>query len=303
MSRLFRLSKGNSMEMSFTKDDLAALESLKGKQNAIREAVTELVHGYHTGLFLWGEGGLGKSFIVQQTLEEMRAHTKLHNTRMSAKGLIDVLEEFPSHIHWIEDAESLMDDKKALGVLRSACWSQSKKRPPERMVTWTASRVRIEFMFTGGILVISNCNLADASPELRAIKTRVMVLHVDLDQAEVVALMKEICQAGFVMYPDQMTPSECWQVAKFIFQKLHSLQRSLDLRLLKHGFSHYLACRDGVTSSWQNMLEMRMTERVRSFKSRVTQGMENSAIAETIRQAGGTQGEQVRAWHKKTGRG
>src|SRR5262249_18311454 len=99
-------------------------------------------------------------------------------------------------VHYVEDAESLMDDKNALGVLRSALWSQSQEKPPIREVTWTVSRRMARFNFTGGLIVISNENLAESSPVIRAIKTRINVLRIDFSNEEILALMKEICRKG-----------------------------------------------------------------------------------------------------------
>src|SRR5207248_57668 len=82
-------------------------------------------------------GGTSKSYTVLETLQKLKADYVLHNSRMTGRGLVDSLESLPASIHVIEDCESIFDDKRAWGVLRSALWSQSKKRPMERDITWT----------------------------------------------------------------------------------------------------------------------------------------------------------------------
>jgi hypothetical protein len=74
---------------------------------------------------------------------------ELHNSRLTGRGLVESLADHPTDIHVIEDAETLLEDKRAWGVLRSALHSQSKKKPPERRVTWRAHNVNIDIIFTG----------------------------------------------------------------------------------------------------------------------------------------------------------
>ena len=75
-------------------------------------------------------------WTVLETLQQLKAKYVYHNSRMTGRGLVDALELNPSDLHVIEDAESMLDDKRSWGVLRSALWSQSKKKPPERPITW-----------------------------------------------------------------------------------------------------------------------------------------------------------------------
>lgn len=167
-----------------TSQEQEHLELLESKLDHIGDAVMGIVKHFHTGLFLYGEGGTGKSYKVLETLRALQAKYVYHNTRLTARRLVDALERAPSDIHFIEDAETLLDDKKSFGVLRAALWSQSRKKPPEREITWTAFKTNIRFIFTGGIIVISNVNLAEEIPEIRAIKTRINVLRLDLTAEE-----------------------------------------------------------------------------------------------------------------------
>lgn len=304
------------MKLAFDNRDKEALRNLESKQQVIREAVKQLYYGYDTGLFIWGEGGTGKSFVAEQTLKELNATYRLHNSRMTARGLVDELEKSPRSLHWIEDAETLLEDKKTFGVLRSACWSQSKERPAKRLVTWTAFKTRIEFIFTGSILVISNVNMADESPEIRAIKTRVKVLHVDVTNDELLAMMKQICQDGYVLSPDSMTPEECWEVACFIYSNLPDDYakmgtdgqpgKNLDLRILKHGFHDFLSYKNGLIQSWQGMLQTRMHKRVGMYKPRALKKAEDTNIAHQIynrvKLAGRPMSEAVAEYIKVTGK-
>src|SRR6516164_11593973 len=117
-------------------DDKAALATLKPKHELIRDRVRGVCTYLHTGFYLWGEGGTSKSYTVLDELQVQKADYILHNSRMTGRGLVDTLQEFPTSIHVIEDCESIFDDKRAWGVLRSALWSQSRRRSPEREISW-----------------------------------------------------------------------------------------------------------------------------------------------------------------------
>src|SRR5436309_1175898 len=183
--------------LKFTAEDYSHLETLEGKLTHVRDVVRGVAKNFHTGLILWGEGGTGKSYTVLLELQQIKAKYRYHNSRMTARGLVEALESSPHDIHFLEDAETLFDDRKAFGVLRSALWSQDKSRPMKREITWTAFKTDIRFHFYGGIIIISNSNFAEAIPEIRAIKTRINVLRIDISNDEIFALMKKICSKGF----------------------------------------------------------------------------------------------------------
>lgn len=104
-----------------TDEDKVALESLHYKQEHLRTAILSLAEGHDTGLFIYGSGGTGKSFLSQEALQDFKAPYLLHNSRLSAPGLVSQLAKAFDCIHWIEDAERLFGDRDAIGVMRSAC--------------------------------------------------------------------------------------------------------------------------------------------------------------------------------------
>ena len=284
-----------------TSQEKEHLELLKSKLDHIGDAVKGIVKHFHTGLFLYGEGGTGKSYKVLETLRALQAKYVYHNTRLTARGLVDALERAPSDIHFIEDAETLLDDKKSFGVLRAALWSQSRKKPPEREITWTAFKTTIRFIFTGGIIVISNANLAEEIPEIRAIKTRINVLRLDLSAEELLALMKKLCLEGYQYGEDYMSPDECLEVSNFIVTKLGELSRPLDLRLLVNGFKDFLQWKSGNSiKHWTELLLGRISERPSVIRRSEKKAAE-SQIALQINNMDIPYQQKIVLWEQKTG--
>lgn len=269
-------------QFELSKEQCGHLETMNGKFRHLKDAVKGVALGYHTGLFLFGEGGTSKSYTVTQTLKELKANYLLHNSRLTARGLVESLEKLPKIIHWIEDAETLMEDKKSFGVLRSALWSQSKEKPMVRPVSWRANQTDINFDFTGGIIVISNQNLAESIPEIRAIKTRINVLEMNISNEETEALMQQIANSGYEFGDEFLSPEECRTVKDFIVEQLTQKNRRLDLRLMQNGFRDFLQARAGHSElTWQELIEGRMAERI-SYKSRADQNQEKHLIASRI---------------------
>ncbi len=282
---------------TLTADEQAHLSRLDVKLDHVRDAVRGVVKEFHTGLFLHGEGGTSKSYTVLGELEKLKCKAVIHNSRLTARGLVDVLQASPTDIHVVEDAETLMDDKKSFGVLRSALWSQSTEKPIVRPVTWGSYGSAIRFNFTGGLIIISNANLADSIPEIRAIKTRITALRIDVSPEEIKALMAQICHRGFTFGGHEMSVRQCLDVRNFIIEELARLQRPLDLRLLVNGFRDYLQHEAGHSKNhWTDLLRGRMVESTSGYKSRAESNAEKGLAAAAIRKAGGTLAVQVAKW-------
>src|SRR5437867_3974952 len=98
--------------------DRAHLATLETKLQLVRDYVGQVAGGYTTGLYLFGEGGIGKSFTVLQELDRLKADYKLFNSRMTGRGLYNALEKFPDSVHVLEDMEQITRDRGAQGVLR-----------------------------------------------------------------------------------------------------------------------------------------------------------------------------------------
>jgi hypothetical protein len=283
-----------------TDDDRAALDELLPKHQLIRDRVHGVVRGIHTGFYLWGEGGTSKSFTVIDELQVQKADYILHNSRMTGRGLVDTLQDFKTSIHVIEDCESIFDDKRAWGVLRSALWSQSKKRPPEREISWTAFNTNIRFLFTGGVILIANRSLDDL-PELRALKTRIASLQLVATFNEIAALMRSVALQGFPYGEDYVTPKECLAVAEYVVERMRSLARSLDMRVFVNGVKDYLQHKTGHSKTdWHDLIETRLKETTALPERRADVMAKEAAIALEISRLDLPTEGKLRLWRERT---
>jgi hypothetical protein len=288
--------------LALSAEDRARLKELEPKHTLIRDRVRGVVKFIHTGFYLWGDGGTSKSFTVLDELQKLKADYLVHNSRMTGRGLVDTLCRLPSSVHVLEDCESVFGDRRAWGVLRSALWSQSRKRPMEREVSWTAFATNIRFTFTGGIILIANRPL-EALPELAAFATRITVLQLVATFAEVAALMRSVALQGFTFGQDFVTPRECLEVAEHVIERMGSLERPLDMRVYVNGVKDYLQCKTGHSDTdWKDLIETRL-RRTTVLRERRTDVLSREAsIALELSRMDVSPAERVRLWKDRTGK-
>jgi hypothetical protein len=190
-----------------SQDDLH-LQSYESKLQLVRDYTKGVALGFSNGFFLHGTGGIAKSSTVLGELERLAVDFKLFNSRMSGRGLFEALAEYPNAIHVLEDMERVVRDKDAQGILRSACWGQrGEDGRQKRTITWATAKGVESIVFKGGIIMLSNRPLDDL-PELKAIRTRISHLHLEVSDAEIAAQMRRLSRSGYQHDGKIMTPDE-----------------------------------------------------------------------------------------------
>jgi len=245
--------------------DERVLAMLERKHEVIRDLVTAVAKGFKTGLFLYGTGGVGKSFTVLRHLEHLAGPYLLHNSRMTAKGLFLSLKNAPDMTHVLEDIERITKDADAQGVLRSALWAQPGH---DRVVTWTTATDGAQrFIFHGGLILISNRPLADL-PELRALATRIEVHRLEVTDAELEALMRDLASRGYSHSGKLViAPAECLEVTEYLLNECRRSGCQLDLRLQQKSFQTYLQWEsDWSNSHWQDLVAASVREATYHFR-------------------------------------
>jgi hypothetical protein len=242
------------------------LASLERKLALVRDRVGAVARGSHTGLFLYGTGGIGKSYTVLSHLKALDAPYKLFNSRMTGKGLFRALERCPDVVFVLEDMERLTKDPDAQGVLRSALWAQPGH---ERIVTWTTATGGEErFAFRGGLILLSNRPLADL-PELRALATRIVVLKLDVTDGEVEARMYELAARGYDRDGRRLLePHQCAVVVAHLAAECRACAYPLDLRLLVGSYHDFIDCAcDANACHWHDLVASRVREAASHFRA------------------------------------
>jgi hypothetical protein len=252
-------------ELLCSEGDKAALASLEKKHQVVCDHVTAVARGYKSGLYLYGSGGVGKSFTVLRHLEKLDAAHQLYNSRMTAKGLFLALARAPDAVHVLEDMERLTKDADAQGLLRGALWAQPGH---DRVVTWTTATDGAQrITFRGGLILISNRPLANL-PELRALATRIEVHKLEVTDAELAALMRHLAARGYRPQDKVVVgPEECLRVTEHLLKECRAAGCPLDLRLQQKAFQTYLQfAADCSVSHWEDLVAASVREATYHFR-------------------------------------
>jgi len=118
-----------------------------------------VVENYTPSLIVTGEGGLGKTHTVTQTIMECGLDSDdyvFFKGYSTARGLYNTLYDNNGKLIVFDDCDSVLEDKIAINILKSALDSYD-----ERNITWMAKMNRNDeyppqFEFSGRIIFISN---------------------------------------------------------------------------------------------------------------------------------------------------
>lgn len=287
------------------------LAQLEAKLQMVRDRVVSVAKGYTTGMYLHGEGGVGKSFTVVRELDRLRCDYQLFNSHMTGRGLYDQLKKLPGSVHVLEDMEPLFRDKSAPGVLRGALWATPREGTGgrlERLVTWTIFGDADAFLFTGGLIIIGNRPIDDV-PELRAVKTRIACLHLEVTRDEIQALMRRVAGEGYRHGDLRLEPDACLDVCEFIIQQAALFHRPLDMRLLINSLNDRVQWEEHDSSChWKDLVTARLREGPTALANemvphgREARKQQELAILAEIVAATPNPQEQLRGWEERTGK-
>jgi hypothetical protein len=280
---------------------------LTKKFQVVRDRVAGVAMGYQTGVIITGRGGTGKSFAATEELERLGCDYKLHNTHLTPRAVFDELEENPSSVHVIEDAEEVTRNPVSLGVLRSATWGSRRNQEGryERLITWRAHGATAEVVFDGGIVLISNRPFGHL-PEMQALATRIPSLDIDVTDAEIAALMRNVARRGHHAGETRLEPAECLEVAEFIIAESALSSRPLDMRALILGYADRLQSEDGDAGcGWKDLIRSTLRGRpavtgdIDPVGSRAARTARELEIAREI--AGLARADRLQAWQERAG--
>jgi len=297
-------------------EDQRELHSFHAKQQVLVDVTIGCVRGNHPGAHFFGPPGVSKTYTINNTLREHKAHWHLHQ-RITAKPLYLELEQNPRAVHVIDDCEQLFGEKSALTLLRSALGGERIKGRRERQVCYSVagSKARVlEHYFYGAVIFTSNRPLSDERPEVRAIMSRIPSIGFSPTDREIRALMRHVARRGHTGEGGSMSPHECVEVIEYVIETAGELKCRLDLRWIEHGYGHYLTqATGGGTVDWRDMVKFHMMNTLTYFDhapplhvqrpaGQPRDRVEEAAVVQQIEAMPGlTARERTALWERRTG--
>ena len=160
----------------------------------LNDLTTMVVNNTTPSLIVTGEGGLGKTHSVTETIksndlsEDRYVFFKGYST---ARGLYNTLYDNNDKLIIFDDCDSVLDDKVALNILKSALDSYEK-----RTISWMAKMNKNDeypqqFEFTGRIIFISNKSISVVN---EAIRSRSLTVDLTMTPSDKIERMSAILE-------------------------------------------------------------------------------------------------------------
>ena len=253
---IFAIPRCKSSKPELSDIDQELLDGIERRRRTLATMIRGVIDKDTTAFFVYGPGGHGKSKLIRDALKGHKK-VKTWNSDMSARALVEKLQEFPDYIHFFEDLEKIYKDSDCQGLLIAACGG---KRNRKRMVQWHKHRVDIDFEFTGGIIIASNNRLDPKPGRLGAVASRFTPQLWKLSDPELAALMRQIALTEYREY--RLTQAEAWEVAQFVIAQMEqrSGQGKVDLRTLcEQAIPDFKQWKDGRSEvHWHELVRARI---------------------------------------------
>ena len=287
-----------------------ALETLHNRQAVVRDRVRGVALKLHTGLYLFGRAGTGKTYGVRHTLESTGVPYHYHNGHLTDLGVFDLLEAQHDRVIVLDDVSSLFERKVGLQLLLAALGNQPDETG-QRVVKYRRQGRDETIRFTGGIIAISNLELHSA-PLLQALKSRVHYLKYDPTEDQIAALFLDIAGRGWPASRPLLSARECRSVAEFLIEEAGRRAVPLDIRMLvDKAFPDYLQHRSGNTEAhWKDLVRATLEEQlidlthtaVGGKTSRADRKKDEQEVVRDILAEYSTKPEQLAAWRDRVGK-
>lgn len=183
-----------------------ALETftINEKFDFLHDLTCMVVNDITPSILVVGEGGLGKTHAVLKAIEESEVSKNDYvfiKGYSTARGLYNLLYDNNGKLIVFDDCDSVLDDKVAVNILKSALDSYDK-----RTLNWSAKMNKSDaypqsFDFTGRVVFISNKPKKSVD---QAIRTRSLVVDLGMSSDEKIQRMEYILPDILPQYSNEV---------------------------------------------------------------------------------------------------
>jgi hypothetical protein len=150
-----------------------------------------------------GEGGLGKTHAIKQTIQDFgltESDYVFYKGYSTARGLYETLYDNSDKLIVFDDCDSVLEDKTALNILKSALDSYD-----DREISWMSKAkgdaYPNKFKFQGRIIFISNKSKSSID---NAVLTRSLTVDLGMSPEDKIERMQAILENVLPDYSDKV---------------------------------------------------------------------------------------------------
>lgn len=294
-------------EIMSEKKQALVMARVNKRKAVLTTQVAALAKGFVNALFVWGPGGLGKTHCICAEMDSLCGKSWVHHTSYTTpKALMLELIERPEAIHVFEDCETLYKHEVGTSILRSAC-GEPKGR--ERFIDYKTAQETLRLKFSGGVMIVSNENIARGKGALAAVASRFRPIRWDLNLEERMALILEIAKQSWAKGPWKLSAAQCKIVAKFLVEEMTNGTTGVaaDLRLFaEHALPAYAQwLEDKTATNWQEIVRSKLSGEIANAAAETRDGRNRrlEIIAEQIATLKNPTKDKIDLWKEKTGLG
>lgn len=188
----------------------------------LNDMASMVVVGATPSLIVTGEGGLGKTHAIKQTIQEFGLADSdyvFYKGYSTARGLYETLYDNSDKLIVFDDCDSVLEDKTALNILKSALDSYD-----EREISWMSKSkgdtYPNKFKFQGRIIFISNKSKSSID---NAVLTRSLTVDLGMSPEDKVERMSAII--------DNVLPEYCREIKIEALNFLDSVKDKVSINM------------------------------------------------------------------------
>jgi len=244
--------KEEELEKFFGDGSTDAEQEVQSFYNFFNHYVRAIAKGHHDALMINAKHGIGKSYQIQKTLtnelgaDGYKTQSGYCPPFQFYKKLYEVQSDLEKEVLFLDDIEGLINNKKALAILKQATWSETDSR----YVEWNSSSSKLQndngenipekFEFTGRIIMCFN-DIPD-DPIVHSLQDRCFYHELQFTYEQRLKLIRAVAEKGV---PDHDIPEDARiEIANWIKDVTNSATKDVNLRTLMRAFKLYDYARD-----------------------------------------------------------
>ena len=225
----------------------------------LKDYVGMVAGGQSKALFVIGEGGLGKTEVTLETLEENGVRHKYFNTFSTPLELYSQLYNHRNDLVVLDDMEGILDNKKSVAILKSCLWGFRDERIVQYMSTTALLTVPPRFEFNGSIIML--LNQYPKNEFVRSLVTRSVYYELKFTYDQKIQLMREISIKDY----EGLSLAQRTEIFNFIRVNTSESTQELNFRTLIKAYNIYLYSNE----RWRELVKLmlRPDEDIATFKT------------------------------------
>lgn len=220
--------------------------------------------GVLNSLFVYGQGGLGKSTNVLQAIKETGKHYTYISNYTTPLEFYNFLYEHKNDIVCLDDTENIFENgSKFVNLLKGALWGVEKDR--KRIVTYLTTDKRLrapqQFEFTGKIFFLLNKMPSENDLLIKALLSRSLIYELKFSQEEIINLFEEFIKEPY----RKLLIKEKQDILQFLKENTDDTTEDLSLRTIVKMYDLYIEDKQ----NWKEMSKvfLKKDEDLYTFKS------------------------------------